>query len=168
MTQFHSPFRNLKIASPCSADWDGMYGTDRKRFCGECKLNVYNLSAMTTTEAESFLRQAEGRVCVRYYRRADGTVLTEDCPVGLAKLKKRVRTMATAVFSLLISILSGIALANLAVRDDRRSVMGEIPAATPTPVPSPTPAEMPLMGAVKMSDESDVEMGKMAAPRHRR
>src|SRR5262245_30602687 len=36
----------LRIASPCSADWDEMTGDDRVRFCGRCRKNVYNLSEM--------------------------------------------------------------------------------------------------------------------------
>ena len=36
----------IKIASPCSADWERMEGTDRVRFCAECKKNVFNLSAI--------------------------------------------------------------------------------------------------------------------------
>jgi len=55
---------------------------ERVRHCGECKLNVYNLSEMTQTEAEGLIRKHEGRLCVRYYQRADGTVLTRNCPVG--------------------------------------------------------------------------------------
>ncbi|HVQ55701.1 MAG TPA: PASTA domain-containing protein, partial [Pyrinomonadaceae bacterium] len=103
MAQFDSPLNNIKIASPCSADWEGMFGNERKRFCGDCKLNVYNLSGMTRTEAESLLEQAEGGLCVRYYRRADGTILTQDCPVGWAKVKQRASMIATAAFSLIVS-----------------------------------------------------------------
>ena len=62
MARFDSPLKNLKIASPCSANWDEMYGDERKRFCGECKLNVYNLSGMTHYDAENLLRNAEGRM----------------------------------------------------------------------------------------------------------
>ena len=40
----------LTIASPCTASWDDMEGDDKVRFCGECELNVYNLSAMTEGE----------------------------------------------------------------------------------------------------------------------
>jgi hypothetical protein len=85
-----------------------MFGNDRKRFCGECKLNVYNLSDMTRREAESFLLESEGRVSVRYFRRDDGTVLTKDCPVGLAALKRRVSKAITAVFSMFAGIFGGI------------------------------------------------------------
>jgi hypothetical protein len=73
----------LTIASPCPASWDDMEGDDRVRFCGECELNVYNLSAMTESEALKLIAEREGRVCVRMYKREDGTVMTRDCPVGL-------------------------------------------------------------------------------------
>ena len=33
----------IKIASPCSADWEQMEGTDHVRFCAECKKNVFDL-----------------------------------------------------------------------------------------------------------------------------
>lgn len=59
-----------------------MVGDERVRFCAECNRNVYNLSAMTALEGEQLVAARTGRMCVRYYRRADGTVLTADCPVG--------------------------------------------------------------------------------------
>jgi hypothetical protein len=50
-----------------------------------CKKNVYHLSNMSRAEAEALLEEHEGRVCVRFYQREDGSILTEeDCPVGLA------------------------------------------------------------------------------------
>ena len=82
MTKFDNPLNNLKVASPCSQDWDQMVGDNRKRYCGECKLNVFNLSGMSKTEAENLIVNAEGRLCVRFYKRSDGSVITEDCPVG--------------------------------------------------------------------------------------
>jgi hypothetical protein len=84
----------VRIASPCNASWDAMVGDDRVRFCGECKKNVYNLSAMSGQEAESLLAEREGDICARLYRRADGTVITSDCPVGVRR--KRVRRLAIA------------------------------------------------------------------------
>jgi hypothetical protein len=46
-------------------------------------------------EAEAFLqsnREATG-LCATFYRRADGTILTQDCPVGLAAVRERARWM---------------------------------------------------------------------------
>jgi hypothetical protein len=73
----------IRIASPCTAAWNEMEGDDRFRFCRQCQKYVYNLSSMSRLEAEALVNSVEGRVCVRFYKRADGTVLTEDCPVGL-------------------------------------------------------------------------------------
>ncbi len=81
----------IKIASPCTADWEQMQGDDRVRFCGECKKNVFNLSAMTRRDAEALLRETNGNLCTRLYRRTDGTVLTADCPVGIRVKMTRVR-----------------------------------------------------------------------------
>lgn len=82
---------HLKIASPCSADWEQMEGDDRIRFCGECKKNVFNLSAMSRRDAEALIEEKNGDMCARLYRRADGTVLTEDCPVGFSMKVTHVR-----------------------------------------------------------------------------
>ncbi|MEX2217730.1 MAG: hypothetical protein WD749_03140 [Phycisphaerales bacterium] len=92
---------DIHIASPCPARWEDMRGDDTKRFCGECRLNVYNLSAMTREEAASLITGAEGRLCAGFFRRADGTVLTRDCPVGLraarAALVSGLRRVAAVV-----------------------------------------------------------------------
>lgn len=108
MKKYNNPLNNIRIASPCSANWDEMFGDERKRHCSECKLNVYNLSDMTQTEAENFLLNAEGRVCLQIYRRKDGTILTSDCPVGWQVFKKRVSRFATASFTLIFGFVGGI------------------------------------------------------------
>ena len=158
MSSKQSPLNNIRVASPCSADWAGMIGPDRKRYCGDCKLNVYNISGMTLPEAESLLTQSEGRLCVRYYRRADGTILTKDCPVGWAKVKERVSRVATAAFSLLMTLFAGIGIMSLFSKSERsrdRYVMGDY---------------RPLMGAVAINANSSgpiqgkPTMGNVAIP----
>lgn len=154
-TNFTSPLNNLKVASPCSQDWNQMVGTERKRYCGECKLNVYNLSGMSKPEAENLIANAEGRLCVRFFQRADGTVLTQDCPVGWKAFKKRVSIAATAFASLIFSLISGLGLAAVFNYSSRSSTMGEVVSFQPTPkkkpTPKPTPREdYPLMGAIAM------------------
>ena len=91
------PLEGLRIASPCTVSWDSMAGDDRVRHCGQCRLNVYNLSAMSRGEAEAMVAGREGRLCVRFFRRADGTVLTRDCPVGLAAVRRRLARLGSAV-----------------------------------------------------------------------
>ena len=76
-----------------------MIGGDQARFCGQCQLNVYNLSAMSKFEAEALIARTEGRLCVRFYRRKDGSILTDNCPIGLRALKRRAFRIKTAVAS---------------------------------------------------------------------
>jgi hypothetical protein len=100
----------IAVASPCPVAWDDMAGNERVRFCSQCKLNVYDISAMTRSEAKSFIANAEGRICAKLYRRADGTILTRDCPVGLRAVRKKISRAAAAAFSALISLFGGSAL----------------------------------------------------------
>lgn len=97
----------IQIASPCHVDWDEMTGDERVRHCRQCKLNVYDLSAMQHDEAEAFVRSREGRTCIRYYRRPDGTVLTRDCPVGLKAVKQRFVRAAAALGGMVFALVTG-------------------------------------------------------------
>ena len=80
-----------------------MIGDDRVRFCPQCKLNVYNFSAMPETEIQRLIARRDGRLCARWYRRADGTILTSDCPVGFRARVKRVSKIAGAALTALLS-----------------------------------------------------------------
>lgn len=81
-----SPLDSLQVATPCPMKWSQMKGDERTRHCDRCKLNVYNLSAMTAPEATRLITLAEGRICATFFRRDDGTVLTRDCEGGLKAL----------------------------------------------------------------------------------
>ena len=124
--RFDSPLNNVRVASPCPADWDQMLGNDRSRFCGQCNLNVYNLSAMSRSEAEDFIARSEGRVCIRYYQRKDGTIITENCPVGLRALRKKMSYVARAIASAVIALMTGIGLSNLFEKLSPVTVMGDM------------------------------------------
>lgn len=175
MNNFTNPLNSLKIASPCSANWEEMQGDNRKRFCGECKLNVYNLSGMTRNEAEELLSNSEGRLCVRFYQRADGTVLTEDCPVGWAKIKQRVSKTAAAFASLIIGLVSSLGFTAVYNKSDSEIMVGkwEKPQSTPKPkaTPKPVPSETPvIMGAVAVPKNTPKPptkqmMGRVASPK---
>jgi hypothetical protein len=97
----------INVASPCHVNWDDMTGDDRARFCSQCKLNVYDLSAMSRDEATAFVSGREGRTCVRYYRRHDGTILTRDCPVGLRAGRKRLTRAVAALAGVLVALIGG-------------------------------------------------------------
>src|SRR5690349_15242264 len=144
MSRYDNPLDNIRIASPCSADWNAMEGDERKRFCGDCKLSVYNLSGMTRYDAENLLRLSEGRLCVRYFKRPDGTILTMDCPVGWAKVKQRVTFITAAVFSMVVSLLGAV----FVISSFRRPpvTMGAVAYPKPTPTPTPANVSMGVMG----------------------
>ncbi len=137
---------NMSVASPCTAAWEDMDGDDRTRHCSSCTKNVYNISEMTRGEAEALIKEKEGHLCVRFYRRHDGTVLTDDCPVGLRAIRAGCRKVATAAASLLALLIStGAALAGndnsassksdpqcVKKQDQLQPTMGKIKMATPS------------------------------------
>lgn len=99
---------SLSVASPCPKAWADMAGDDRVRFCDQCSLNVYNLAELTEKETQSLILSSGGRICGRLFRRADGTVLTKDCPVGLRALRKRISRKTAAVFATLLGLSTTI------------------------------------------------------------
>src|ERR1051326_7971348 len=91
---------NLRIASPCPADWNKMVGDERVRHCAECNLNVYNLSAMTGGQVQELIARSRGnRLCARLYRRADGTVVTQDCPWRFRAVTRKLPRLADGVLT---------------------------------------------------------------------
>jgi hypothetical protein len=96
-----TPLSQIKIASPCTASWDAMTGDEQVRFCGQCSKYVYNFSAMTERQAETLISEQEGKMCIRFYRRSDGTMLTTDCPVGWGAIKRRAALLGGAGVAIL-------------------------------------------------------------------
>ena len=88
---------NMRIASPCRADWNEMTGDDRIRTCAACAKQVFNLSEMTRAEAEAVIAEKHGNLCARYYQRADGTIMLADCTVGGSGARARSFVLATAL-----------------------------------------------------------------------
>jgi hypothetical protein len=151
----------MKIASPCTASWDEMKGDDRVRFCGGCEKNVFNLSAMAREEAESLLRAKEGNLCARLYRRADGTVITADCPVGAKRVRRRRLALATVGGGVLSAMAALGVGAAATVTMGEPAVMGKM--AMPVGTPS-EPQELPMMGQLVEEPGPTMEMGDVAMP----
>jgi len=112
----------VQTASPCSVRWEDMTGDDRTRHCAQCRLDVHDISKMARAEAEAFLAARFGvdgqpsgqRICAQIFRRADGTIITADCPVGLAAVRARARkAVARAAAVLGITALAAAAAAAL-------------------------------------------------------
>jgi hypothetical protein len=155
MAQFTSPLEEVRVASPCPADWGRMVGDERVRFCGSCSLHVYNLSGMTRREAEALVTNAEGRLCVRFFRRADGSILTRDCPVGLAAVRRRVARVAGSALSAALGFFAGLGLHFGFDRAPSPNVMGEM-AAPAQLTPSPPSVTPPFNGPVEFKGEASM------------
>jgi hypothetical protein len=95
----------IRVASPCHARWNDMDGDERARFCGQCSKHVFNLSSMTRGQIETLVREKEGKFCGRFHRRADGTMLTADCPSRLRKMRGRLAKLGGALGALVLSVL---------------------------------------------------------------
>jgi hypothetical protein len=147
MARFRNALDHVRIAAPCKADWDQMIGNERVRFCSQCGLNVYNLSSMTRADAESLIARTEGRLCVRFYRRSDGSIITKDCPVGLRAIRRRMSYAAKAISSAVIGLLAGLGVSGASSRMTsfaQPEVMGEMVAPRidpPLPFVGPVPLE---------------------------
>jgi len=83
------PLDQIEIASPCEVPWESLRGDDRVRFCGRCRQNVFNVEALSRTEARDLIQSRQGRLCMRFYRRPDGTVVTADCWTLLRQARRR-------------------------------------------------------------------------------
>lgn len=172
-----SPLEHLHIASPCHASWEAMTGDDKARFCKSCRKNVFNISMMTRQEAESLIQSREGNgesLCVRYAQREDGTVITNDCPVGLEKA----RMTALRPWRFFVAGITGIIAAACGAfgispsfaqppidppshtQKTTRKVLGRIAPAPKTN--QPPPVLMGEMPAHSTSSQAPVIMGKPA------
>lgn len=113
---------HVRVARPCPMRWEDMNPLgpgDRVRRCGRCELNVYNLSNMTRAQAEALLasREPGRRLCAGFYRRADGTILTRDCPVGLRAARARAARLVARLAAAAALLLTGAVLARSRERD---------------------------------------------------
>jgi hypothetical protein len=177
------------IAKPCPARWDRMEGTDRARFCRECRQTVYDLSAMTEPEARSFVA-ANPTACRRYtYDGRTGLILHRGAGCGTARV--RIATRKTGAIAALSLALAGPAQASVTAdvdtgwfawaRDTVESyahsaaVWLGLADADPRPVvepmilggaPPPMPVEVQVQGEAPM--EPRVLGGKPAPPPDRR
>ncbi|MBK8269234.1 MAG: NADAR family protein [Planctomycetes bacterium] len=61
---------------------------------------------MTREEATRLVFETEGRVCVRFFRRKDGRIITDDCPRALAAVRKRLRRWAAVISGLFGGIIA--------------------------------------------------------------
>jgi hypothetical protein len=70
--------------------WEDMQGDNRKRFCEQCQLTVHNISDMSDVEAAAIIGVEGERTCVYMYKKADGTVVTDNCPRALRAIRNKI------------------------------------------------------------------------------
>jgi hypothetical protein len=148
----------LKVASPCRESWSDMTGDDQVRHCTRCDKDVFNLSEMNAADAEALLARHGTAPCVRFFRRADGTVKTKDCPDRRPLIAGAIAASVIAAAGLAAAGVSAMATMGA---PDRPAIL-----ITPEPPPMPTmglPAPAPEPPPVIMG-EMMVEMGDVAAP----
>lgn len=121
----------LRIAKPCDQAWAEMAGDERTRHCAVCRKSVFNVAEMSEAEVEALIRRTEGRFCARVYRRADGTVMTRDCPKGVAGVRRRVALALTTVCA---ALLYGAAFAAVGRREPKTFAQIKEQARTVEPV----------------------------------
>jgi hypothetical protein len=127
-----NPLDHLRIASPCPSSWEKMAGDDRVRSCELCNLQVYNIASLTRQEVEAIIAKTQGRLCARLYRRADGTIITKDCPVGLRAVRQRAGKIAAALFAAITS-LSASVLGQKPAPKDKSSCTAQVTVNRTTP-----------------------------------
>ena len=103
MSAQSTPLGLLTVQIPCHVSWDAMKGDGQIRFCSQCRLNVYNLSEMSRESAAALVQQHEGRLCVRFYQRPDGSVLTEECSGWKRILRRRLAFCVAAAAALFLA-----------------------------------------------------------------
>jgi uncharacterized protein len=109
MAQSVHSFDRMFIAAPCDADWDSMIGNDRVRFCKHCNLHVTNLSEITRPEAMRLVAQSEGRLCLRFERRSDGSVITKQAASPFHQIGRRASRLAAGAFGATLSLATAAA-----------------------------------------------------------
>lgn len=138
----------IEIPLPCHVPWANMTGDDRVRFCGDCRQNVYNVAMFTRAEATRLLNDSSGRVCLRIFRRPDGTVITDDCRARLRAARKR--GLLIFAGTLLVVFWAQICAQFVGLTGLRRVMRGGTQGEAPTmpmagavaPMPPPPPPEV--------------------------
>lgn len=139
---------DIRVASPCNARWNDMSGDERARFCGSCQKHVYNLSAMTRVQIEALVSEKEGKFCGRFHRRADGTMLTADCPSRLRRIRARVAKLGGALCALALSLVGCSSRQGNPSRGEMGDmIIGSIPVQPVVCATNPTPEIMGKIAA---------------------
>jgi hypothetical protein len=56
----------IRIASPCSENWNRMQPNTNGRHCGKCQKTVVDFSTKSTEEIQHYFKYAQGATCGRF------------------------------------------------------------------------------------------------------
>lgn len=97
-----------------------MKGDSKRRYCGQCRLHVHNLSAMKEKERNELLTATGGKLCIAYELRPDGAMVTPPRWSWLARTFQPFRWVAATVAASFIPALFSSCT--------NRRILGETPA----------------------------------------
>ena len=63
---------------------------------------------MNESEVERIIASQQGRLCARFYRRSDGTILTQNCPAGVRATLRRATRVAAAAFTAVMTAVPAL------------------------------------------------------------
>jgi len=157
----------VPAASPCSVRWDEMNGDGDARECPRCGLRVLSLAMLEPVQAEKLLADSPG-AGTGLRRRADGTFVVRDCPVGVESVRRW--TLGPVAFGggfAVIAVVGAILVAifgRAAPHDDTLSApsvaqvatapepeVSVAPLRSPQPNVDPAPPELRFIGATNLS-----------------
>jgi hypothetical protein len=93
-----------------------MSGADGMRRCAECDRDVYDLSALSATEAESLLDGRNGeRICITFRRGPDGQVITRDRPARFVLRRLAGASGIAAATALTLTLAPDVSAARSAI-----------------------------------------------------
>jgi hypothetical protein len=99
---------------------------------------------MDRDEAEGLLQQMGETVCVRFYQRPDGTVMTSDCPIGVRRKRRRLFVLSAVGGTMLAGAAAVATTMRMREIEEPRVLMGAAPIPTQiAPPPEPEPFEIP-------------------------
>jgi hypothetical protein len=154
----------IAVETACHVPWDEMSGDNRVRFCGQCRQHVYNIEALPRAEAVRLIAAREGRVCVRFHRRRDGTVVTADCWARL-RAARRKGTLAFLGMLVVVGVAQVFAMAAGLTRLKNATMgapppgRGALPARPLLPLESRTMGLMaPRSGALLLAPEQALDV----------
>ena len=112
MSKQRKQLAQVRVASPCTAEWDAMKGNDVVRFCEHCAKHVHNLSAMTPRRAQRLIEDSGANLCVRYYPRPDGAPKVTH--QRLYPLQRHASRWAAGAFTAVLSVTANLPVPVLA------------------------------------------------------